>query len=91
MLWGAMQFFWVYVPGAVLPHKAQVWTIRNLKSYGPDVIVQEPEIQPGSIRVNGMHVQVHGMGMMGNGLVIVVISWFMEMAAEMREEQELIV
>jgi hypothetical protein len=28
---------------------------------------------------------------MVNGLIIVAISWFMEMAAEMREEQELIV
>ena len=91
VLWGAMQFFWVYVPGAVLPHTVQVRNVRNLKIYGQDVIVQEPEIQPGSIRVNGMHVQVHGMGMMGNGLVIVVISWFMEMAVEMREENELTV
>jgi hypothetical protein len=32
-----------------------------------------------------------GLSQVVIGLVIVVISWFMEMAAEMREEQELIV
>jgi hypothetical protein len=32
-----------------------------------------------------------GLSQVGIGLVIVAISWFMEMAAEMREEQDLIV
>lgn len=35
--------------------------------------------------------EVQGLGLMVNGLIIVAISWFMEMAAEMREEQDLIV
>ncbi|HUD21966.1 MAG TPA: DUF2975 domain-containing protein [Acidobacteriaceae bacterium] len=44
---------------------------------------------------SGVHLQrgqgEFGVGLMVNGLIIVAISWFMEMAAEMREEQELIV
>jgi hypothetical protein len=32
-----------------------------------------------------------GLSLVVNGLIIVAISWFMEMAAEMREEQDLIV
>lgn len=35
--------------------------------------------------------EVHGLGLIVNGLIIVAISWFMAMAAEMREEQDLIV
>ena len=35
--------------------------------------------------------QRYGGGRMVNGLIIVAISWFMEMAAEMREENELTV
>ena len=35
--------------------------------------------------------QVQGLGLVVNGLIIVAISWFMEMAAEMREEQDLVV
>ena len=35
--------------------------------------------------------QVQGLGLVVNGLIIVAISWFMELAAEMREEQDLIV
>jgi hypothetical protein len=32
-----------------------------------------------------------GLSQVGIGLVIVAISWFMEMAAEMREEQDLVI
>ena len=32
-----------------------------------------------------------GLSLVVNGLIIVAISWFMEMAAEMREENELTV
>jgi hypothetical protein len=35
--------------------------------------------------------EFEGVGKIVNGLIIVAISWFMEMAAEMREENELTV
>jgi Protein of unknown function (DUF2975) len=42
--------------------------------------------------VNARNEQQGGwLSLVGNGLVIVAISWFMEMAAEMREEQDLII
>jgi hypothetical protein len=79
VLWGALQFVQIYVPGAVLSHPAPSGTSDHLQSYGT------------AVRDQLVDWQRHGGGRMVNGLIIVAISWFMEMAAEMREEQELIV
>jgi hypothetical protein len=49
-----------------------------------------PHIVPAVHRVPGA-AEREGVGMIVNGLIIVAISWFMEMAAEMREESELTV
>ncbi len=46
----------------------------------PLLIVNAHQRQPGE-----------GLSLVGNGLVIVAISWIMEMASEMREEQDLII
>jgi len=86
VLWGAVQFLWVFVPGAVLPHVAPVSHYGHISVYGPEV-----KALPGDWIINGRFVQPHGGGMMVIGLAIVAISWFMAMAAEMREEQDLIV
>ncbi|MGP8258976.1 MAG: DUF2975 domain-containing protein [Acidobacteriaceae bacterium] len=75
VLWGAMQFVWVFVPGAVSPHPAN----GQIQNYVPGVKAQIVDWQ------------AHGGGLMVNGLIIVAISWFMEMAVEMREENELTV
>jgi len=76
VLWGALQFVSMFVPGADLSHPAQNSPVQ---SYGPEVKDHLAEWQR------------YGGGRMVNGLIIVAISWFMEMAAEMREEQDLIV
>jgi hypothetical protein len=49
-----------------------------------------PHIVPAVHRVPGA-AEFEGVGKIVNGLIIVAISWFMEMAAEMREENELTV
>jgi hypothetical protein len=45
----------------------------------------------GDFWINGAPISSHGGNLMMIGLIIVAISWFMEMAAEMREENELTV
>lgn len=78
VLWGALQFVQIYVPWAVWAHPAPI-PVSDRKSYGVEAKDRLVEWQR------------YGGGRMVNGLIIVAISWFMEMAAEMREEQELIV
>jgi hypothetical protein len=88
VLWGAMKFLWVFVPGAVLPHPVPIATNGHTNTYSRDVKVQ-PDTQVWWF--NGMPVQMHGGDLMINGLIIVAISWFVAMAVEMREENELTV
>jgi hypothetical protein len=58
-----------------------LWGVLDLGwTLMPHMLVNARNEQPGG-----------GLSLVGNGLVIVAISWFMEMAAEMREEQELII
>jgi hypothetical protein len=76
VLWGALQFVQIYVPWAVWAHPAPILTSE---SYGLEV------------KDHLVDWQRYGGGRMVNGLIIVAISWFMEMAAEMREENELTV
>jgi hypothetical protein len=78
VLWGALQFVQIYVPWAVWAHPAPI-PVGDRQSYGVEV------------KDHLVEWQRYGGGRMVNGLIIVAISWFMEMAAEMREEQELIV
>ncbi len=85
VLWGMMGFLWNIVPGAVFAHPLP---ISSQSPIADSARAAKPE--PGDWG-NGKFVQPHGGGMMGNGLAIVAISWFMAMAAEMREEQDLVV
>lgn len=78
VLWGALQFVQIYVPAAVWAHQAPV-PAGDRQSYGVEVKDHLSDWQR------------YGGGRMVNGLIIVAISWFMEMAAEMREENELTV
>jgi len=78
VLWGATQFVQIYVPWAVWAHPTPI-PASDRQSYGVEV------------KDHLVDWQVHGGGRMVNGLIIVAISWFMEMAAEMREENELTV
>jgi hypothetical protein len=58
-----------------------LWGVMELGwMLAPLVIANASKKQPGE-----------GLSLVVNGLVIVAISWFMEMAAEMREEQDLII
>jgi hypothetical protein len=79
VLWGATQFVQIYVPAAVWAHPAPISTPDHIQSYGSPVKDQLADWQR------------HGGGRMVNWLIIVAISWFMAMAAEMREENELTV
>lgn len=79
VLWGAIQFVSLYVPGAELSHPSPIGTNSQAQSYGSDV------------KDHLVDWQRYGGARMVNGLIIVAISWFMEMAAEMREENELTV
>jgi hypothetical protein len=79
VLWGGIQFVSMFVPGGDLSHPAPIGTKSPTQSYGAEVKDHLSDWQR------------YGGGRMVNGLIIVAISWFMEMAAEMREEQELIV
>jgi len=79
VLWGGIQFVSMFVPGAELSHPAPVGTNSPTQSYGVEVKDHLSDWQR------------YGGGRMVNGLIIVAISWFMEMAAEMREENELTV
>jgi hypothetical protein len=78
VLWGALQFAEIYVPWAVWAHPAAI-AASDRQNYGAEV------------KDRLMDWQEHGGGRMVNGLIIVAISWFMEIAAEMREENELTV
>src|SRR5208283_761298 len=84
VLWGVMSFLWIFVPGAVFTHPAPYSSYGHIADNGC-----RDKPQQGDWRIDGRFVQPHGGGMMVNGLIIVAISWFMEMAAEIREEQEL--
>jgi hypothetical protein len=86
VLWGAMKFLWVFVPGAVLPHPLPIAVKGHIA-----VMSREVKVQSGDMFVNGMPVQAHGGDLMLNGLIIIGISWFMEMAVEIREENDLTV
>jgi len=84
VLWGTAEFLWVFVPGLLLPHPVGVHTPGYATVYpGP--------VRAGLFFVNGMVVRFHGGELMLTGLIIVAISWFMAMAVEMREENELTV
>jgi hypothetical protein len=85
VLWGVMGFLWNMVPGTVFTHPLPISSHSSIADYAHTA---KPE--PGDWS-NGKFVQPHGGGMMVNGLMIVAISWFMAMAAEMREENELTV
>jgi hypothetical protein len=85
VLWGVMGFLWNIVPEAVFTHPLPISSQSRIADYAPGA-----KPQPGDWS-NGKFVQPHGGGMMVNGLMIMAISWFMAMAAEMREENELTV
>jgi hypothetical protein len=78
VLWGALQFVQIYVPWAVWAHPAPI-PASDRQVYGMEVKDQLVDWQE------------HGGGRMVDGLIIVAISWFMAMAAEMKEENELTV
>ena len=78
VLWGALQFVQIYVPWAVWAHPAPI-PASDRQSYGVEV------------KDHLVEWQRYGGGRMVNGLIIVAISWFMAMAAEMKEENELTV
>ncbi|MGD0796610.1 MAG: DUF2975 domain-containing protein [Acidobacteriaceae bacterium] len=79
VLWGTAKFLWVFVPGLL--------SLRGVKTNA--TMISGPA--PSGFMVNGMVVQFHGGDLMVNGLIIIAISWFMAMAVEMREENELTV
>jgi hypothetical protein len=85
VLWGVMGFLWNMVPGAVFTHPIPISSQSPIPEYAR---AAKPE--PGDWS-NGKFVQPHGGGMMGNGLAIVAISWFMAMAVDLQEENELTV
>jgi Protein of unknown function (DUF2975) len=61
-----------------------LWGVIKFLWLGVPYVVSAVHRVPGAAEFGGL-------GMVLNGLIIVAISWFMEMAAEMREENELTV
>jgi hypothetical protein len=78
VLWGGLQFAQIYVPWAVWAHPAPI-PASDRQSYEVEV------------KNHLVEWQRYGGGRVVNGLIIVAISWFMAVAAEMREENELTV
>jgi hypothetical protein len=82
VLWGTMKLLFLFIPGGLL-----IYPVLR----GTEAMHRGIQGHNGDFWINGAPISSHGGNLMMIGLIIVAISWFMEMAAEMREENELTV
>lgn len=82
VLWGTMKLLFLFIPGGLL-----IYPVLR----GTEAMHRGIQGHNGDFWLNGAPLSSHGGDLIVNGLTIVAISWFMVMAVEMREENELTV